>query len=347
MNAYEQKQAARKARLERAAALAGTRARAAFDRADAIGERFYGGQPILVGHHSERRARADQERMHAAASRGVESAARTTDLARRAASVGTGGISSDDPDAIAKLERELGDLRAKQALMAAVNAALRKTAKAGREAQIAALADAGWHLRPVEVIERGGFARFQLANNGANIRRIEKRIAELRAKAAAPERAPIDGDEFTITEDRDANRVQIRFAARQPAAVVAALKSRGFRWAPSLGVWQRQAGDAAWRAAQDVVAAMPRAESANGQPATRATANDRAAAIARSVGLVPVWPGDGTIAITARVEDPEATPAEVLAHVTCHDDGTCDVDADLARTPGRAYFAAMREAGLC
>lgn len=32
--------------------------------ADEIAERFYGGQPILVGHHSEKRARKDQERIH-------------------------------------------------------------------------------------------------------------------------------------------------------------------------------------------------------------------------------------------------------------------------------------------
>ncbi len=126
MNDYEKKQAARKARLERAAALAGDRATAAFNRAHAIGGRFEFGQPILVGHHSERRARRDQERMHRAGARGVEEYKRSQDLARRADAVGTGGISSDDPDAIAKLEAELVELRAKQALMTAVNAALRK-----------------------------------------------------------------------------------------------------------------------------------------------------------------------------------------------------------------------------
>jgi phospholipid N-methyltransferase len=34
------------------------------ESADAIAERFWGGQPILVGHHSEKRARKDQERIH-------------------------------------------------------------------------------------------------------------------------------------------------------------------------------------------------------------------------------------------------------------------------------------------
>lgn len=40
-------------------------------RADEISERFYMGQPILVGHHSERQARKAQERMHAAMARAV------------------------------------------------------------------------------------------------------------------------------------------------------------------------------------------------------------------------------------------------------------------------------------
>ena len=182
MNAYEQKQAARKARLERAAATAGASAAALSMRASAIAAMIPFGQPILVGHHSERRHRRDASRIGALHTKAHEARTEAADLARRAAVVGTAGISSDDPDAIAKLEAELIELRRKQALMTAVNAALRKTAKAGREAQIAALAAAGWHVRPIEVIEAGGFPRFKLTNNGANIRRVERRIAELRAK---------------------------------------------------------------------------------------------------------------------------------------------------------------------
>lgn len=55
------------ARAERFDALSEKRAadgNAAREASDKISERFYGGQPILVGHHSERRARKDQERMH-------------------------------------------------------------------------------------------------------------------------------------------------------------------------------------------------------------------------------------------------------------------------------------------
>jgi len=51
-------------RLEGYAAKRTAEASVRRDAADGIAERFYGGQPILVGHHSERRARKDQQRIH-------------------------------------------------------------------------------------------------------------------------------------------------------------------------------------------------------------------------------------------------------------------------------------------
>ena len=56
---------------------------------------------LLVGHHSEGRARRDAERIRRGMDRGVEESKRATDLARRAASVGTAGISSDSFSATA------------------------------------------------------------------------------------------------------------------------------------------------------------------------------------------------------------------------------------------------------
>lgn len=63
------------AKAERLDSIAGNRDRDAinhFRRADELSERFSGGQPILIGHHSERRARRDQEKLHSAMSCGVD-----------------------------------------------------------------------------------------------------------------------------------------------------------------------------------------------------------------------------------------------------------------------------------
>jgi len=64
------------AKAERLEALAGKRYAAANTfarRAADLSERFAMGQPILVGHHSERKARKDQDRMNAAQSKAIES----------------------------------------------------------------------------------------------------------------------------------------------------------------------------------------------------------------------------------------------------------------------------------
>lgn len=72
-------------------------ASAAHGVSDKIGERFYGGQPILVGHHSEKRARADQARGHNAMRKAVEEtgiaahyASKAKSIERAAARVGLG-----------------------------------------------------------------------------------------------------------------------------------------------------------------------------------------------------------------------------------------------------------------
>ena len=53
---------------------AAANSRAAFKTADRIADAIPFGQPILVGHHSEKHARADQNRIHNAMDRGCERA---------------------------------------------------------------------------------------------------------------------------------------------------------------------------------------------------------------------------------------------------------------------------------
>lgn len=63
------------AKAERLDDLAAKRSRQAdsfFNAAERISERFYGGQPILIGHHSERKARNDQKKMHAQMDKSVK-----------------------------------------------------------------------------------------------------------------------------------------------------------------------------------------------------------------------------------------------------------------------------------
>lgn len=235
---FHEKREARRDRLEAAAERAAGEAESRFKAADGIAERFYGGQPILVGHHSEKRARRDQERMHDHMRAGIAAKDRASKLAGRAAAVGEGGISSDDPDALAQLRTKLAAREARQDLMKNTNAALRK----GDDAKLRELGfnDASIaQLRTPDSCGRTGYADYQLKNNNAEIRRLRARIAELERadKRETAERELAGG--VRLIENAEANRVQFIFPGKPDDATRAMLKGYGFKWAPSEGAWQR------------------------------------------------------------------------------------------------------------
>lgn len=260
MNHYEAKQAARKDRLEARADRLSAQANSAFKRADlseaATGIPF--GQPILVGHHSEGRHRAVLKRADAAMRKGIELSKAAKEAAGRAAGVGSGGISSDDPDAVVKLAAELLRLEGLQAKRKAINAAIRKHAKAGVDAQVVALRELGHgesfarQLLVPDFMGRQGVADYQITNAGANIRRIKARIEDLRAAAKREHKEAEGPAGLKMVENADMNRLQLIFPGKPPAEVIKALKSYGFRWAPSEGAWQRHLSHGAVYAGQQV-----------------------------------------------------------------------------------------------
>jgi len=276
MNNYEAKQEAKRDRLNAAADRAEERAAAAFDRGD-LREEKSGiplGQPILVGHHSEGRHRRAIARADNAMRKSIDEGKRAGDLRARAAAVGQGGISSDDPEAIRKLQAKINKAENCQAFMKAANKVVRAFYKAGvRDADsgdlwlryLTKLNDlpGGENITPAaaaallqgDFAGRIGFADYQLTNNNANIRRMKQRLAQLEASAEA-ETVAQEFDGFELVENTEANRVQFMFEAKPDANVRAVLKSKGFRWAPSQGAWQRHLNNAGRYAAQRVINMM-------------------------------------------------------------------------------------------
>ena len=252
LNAYEAKQEARRARLLGASAQAAAEAKTLNARAGAMASVIPFGQPILVGHHSEGRDRRYRSRIARTFERAHEVGQKAQDLAARAASVGTAGVSSDDPDAVVKLRAKLAGLEATQARMVAVNREIRKGGPGLQQRLIdlgipAMVADS---IVMPDFAGRVGFPDYRLKNNGAEIRRTQKRIAELLTAAQEPEREPIIGEGWRIAEDRDENRVAITFDAKPAHDQRDRLKSHGFRWSPNRGAWVRQLNNGAWAAAR-------------------------------------------------------------------------------------------------
>ena len=173
-------------------------------------------------------------------------------------SVGTGGISGDDPNALNKLRAKLESLERLQNRMKAANSAIRMKDQAKGDAK---LAEMGYspsdikELRSPDFCGRIGYPSYQLSNNNANIRRIRDRIEELekRQDSPAPEGWKFGGGKVVI--NAELNRLQIVLDDCPDADTKQALKSHGFRWAPSQGAWQRQLTDNAIHAAKAITRA--------------------------------------------------------------------------------------------
>lgn len=100
------------------------------------------------------------------------------------------------------------------------------------------------------------FAAYALANNNQNINTVKKRIARLtEAKELGYQGWEFDGGR--VVANADVNRLQIFFDEIPDEEVRKELKGRGFKWAQSVGAWQRQLTDNAIYAASRVKAIQP------------------------------------------------------------------------------------------
>jgi hypothetical protein len=246
---FEERRLARIERLEQRAVrrqrLGESMVATANQRADVIPL----GQPILVGHYSEGRDRRYREKIRRGFERGYALQREAEQLSRRAAVARANrSISSDDPNAVARLKEKLEGHELTRAVMKAVNAAIRKAK--GDAAKVKALVAASGHkVSDAEIAEllkpdcfgRVGFAPYQLSNLGSEISRVKARIAELERRAA---RGPTPPQQFgDIEVRREDNRVQIVFPGKPTEEKRTALKRAGFRWAPSVGAWQKHESD--------------------------------------------------------------------------------------------------------
>jgi len=175
-------------------------------------------------------------------------------------SVGTGGISADDPNAIPKLQDNLAGLEKSQKNMKAVNAYYRKNKTLDgcphlSTEQIQKLtADMAnrWHGR----VATQPYEPYKLINNNADINRIKSRIEELtqRSNTDYPDWQFNGGTVKSNTQD---NRLQILFDEKPDADLRTELKRNGFKWSPTAGAWQRQLNHNAFFAANGIAAIQP------------------------------------------------------------------------------------------
>ena len=191
---------------------------------------------------------AKKAKQNAARDRNYGEYAEIEKLLDKIRSTGRGGISADDDLAVEKLTKKLEGMESQQTMMKAVNAYYRKhktlegcpELTAEQVEKVKASMSQDWRKDPVP------FPSYLLTNNNANIRRVRQRIEELSHKAEFVGWT-FPGGEAKVNEAE--NRLQLIFEDKPDADTRQALKSEGFKWAPSQGAWQRQLNQNAIRAA--------------------------------------------------------------------------------------------------
>jgi hypothetical protein len=251
----EEYEAKRRARYERLLAAA-NHTQAEGDASVRRGDEMFGaiplGQPILIGHHSERADRNYRERAASKLRKGFALHEKAAALRRRAeAAQSNHAIFGDDPAATEKLEARIARLEERQRLMIEANKLIRKGDRDG-------LAEMGFSearingLFTPDFCGRLGFPDYAMRNNSANIRRLRGRITTIEQHASDETTEKTIGG-VTITDNVEANRLQITFPGKPSETVRAELKSHGFRWSPTQGVWQAYRGSRATWAAEQII----------------------------------------------------------------------------------------------
>ena len=173
-------------------------------------------------------------------------------------STGMGGIRQDDPQAIPKLQKKLDGLVKAQETMKAVNAYYRKHGtldgcphlSPDNIENLKADMASSWHY------EKKPFQSWELSNNNAEIHRVRQRIESLtRAKETVYVGWEFDGGH--VEANREQSRLQVFFEDKPDAEARQQLKEHGFRWAPSVGAWQRLLNGNAYYAADRIPTIQP------------------------------------------------------------------------------------------
>lgn len=193
------------------------------------------GQPVLVGHHSEKRHRRTLDRLQ----RHMEKASESADMAKHHESKAfgiaaqlNGSVFSDDPDALEALADRQTALEVRRDWMKAGNAyyKARKTLDGWdgpedvRKDGESVLRHQAYYGKP--------FPPYAFSNLSARIRADMKRaktIEHRQERAAKAEAAP--GGVLIVGQDY----INVTFAEKPDRVIINALKARGFRWGG--GTW--------------------------------------------------------------------------------------------------------------
>ncbi|DBA34823.1 MAG: DUF3560 domain-containing protein [Theionarchaea archaeon] len=190
-----------------------------YNTAHRIADTIEPGQPILTGHHSESRHRKDIQRIIDNDRKSIEEEKKAEYYRNKANHiVNPISISSDDPEAIEKLEKQLSQIEEQREKMKAVNKEARK------------------------LKQPSPYQHYEVPYLSQNIKRVKDRIQHLKhIKEIKDEETTVNAVTLIISQEE--NRVKLIFPSKPPEEVRSQLKRHGFRWSPRSGAWQAMTND--------------------------------------------------------------------------------------------------------
>jgi hypothetical protein len=211
-------------------------------------------QPILIGHHSEKRHRNALKKADAAMRKAIEhwkEAKETERLAQSAAS--NVAIRGTDADAVELLTLKKTELEVQRDWQKAVNEVWRATGRPQADdgdawTRIAeslgvsrtALAEVRGVMLARGTTNRPPFESWDLQNVGANIRRVARRIEDVERAQTTGARPVRSIGEITVRDNPDYDTVELHFRGRLAPEVITLLRSHGFRWIHTARCWSRR-----------------------------------------------------------------------------------------------------------
>jgi len=195
-----------------------------------------------------------KEKQNAARDKNMEEWTKIQGLLDKIHSIGTGGIMSDDPNAIEKLKEKIEKLSSEHIAMKKANAYYRKNKTMKGFSGLSDSAAEHWDsgIKSGYSFHQAPYPAYKLTNNNAEIKRLKIRLLKLQDLQVRGAADDIAFDGGVIIDNEADGRVQINFDEKPSEEIRSKLKSRGFKWARSIGVWQRLRTPEAMRVAKQI-----------------------------------------------------------------------------------------------
>lgn len=248
---YEERKQERIDRYEEAASNARAKSAKLMQESHNLVDGIPFGQPIIMGRGSQTTADINRrERSWNKIGASIEEDRKADYYESKAeAAENSTAISSDDPNSIEKLQAKIDALRKEQALAKTLNAYYRKNGTVKGFAY-------GDYIMTDERAEKLDeslksslyhipYPPYALTSINQRIKVAAERIEKIKQTEKMPDEV-IKFNGFVIESSSEDNRVSIKFDERVPTEICNRLKSNGFKWAYTLGRWQRLRTPWAW-----------------------------------------------------------------------------------------------------